>query len=317
MNNLLETDLYVSGKEIQYDEHVKRLLSNKRILSYILIHTLEEYENMVVQDVIFLLDQRYESSVPVDPGMTNKTVISEDKKITGLNTEDTVVNESLIRYDVFFCASKADESDHMIVDVEAQKDCPPKRSAYNRSLYYISRMISAQKEREFLHSQYSDMKSVASIWILMNMDRNTFSEYYMGLGRHDGYIADIGYHKDMENIVFIGLGKEIPAHKEGNGLYRLLGVLLSTKMSYQEKINIIENEYPDVIDQDVREEMNSMCNLGEGLAEEREAIGYDKAVIHFVLQMNKQHLSLEQIMSITGKSEQEIKEIISKSDENE
>ena len=57
-----------------------------------------------------------------------------------------------------------------------------------------------------------------------------------------------------------------------------------------------------------------MCNLGEGLAEKREAIGYDKAVIHFVLQMNKQHLSLEQIMSITGKSEQEIKEIISKSD---
>ena len=57
MNSQLETDLYVSGKEIQYDEHVKRLLSNKRILSYILIHTLEEYENMEVQDVISLLDQ--------------------------------------------------------------------------------------------------------------------------------------------------------------------------------------------------------------------------------------------------------------------
>ena len=65
-----------------------------------------------------------------------------------------------------------------------------------------------------------------------------------------------------------------------------------------------------------------MCNLGEGLGEEREAIGiakgeaigYDKAVIHFVLQMNKQHLPLEQMMSLTGKSEQEIKDIISKSD---
>ena len=66
--------------------------------------------------------------------------------------------------------------------------------------------------------------------------------------------------------------------------------------------------------------MITMCNLGEGLAEEREAIGFakgeasgkEKTMISVVLQMNKMHLPLDQMMTISGKSEQEIKEIIDK-----
>ncbi len=61
-----------------------------------------------------------------------------------------------------------------------------------------------------------------------------------------------------------------------------------------------------------------MTNLGEWIAEEREAIGYkkgcEKTMNRIILRMHKYHEPLETIIQITGKSEQEIKEIISKSD---
>ena len=38
----------------------------------------------------------------------------------------------------------------------------------NRVIFYLSRMISAQKEVEFVNSNYDDLKAVRSIWICMD-----------------------------------------------------------------------------------------------------------------------------------------------------
>ena len=176
-------------------------------------------------------------------------------------------------------------------------------------------MISSQEGREFLHSRYGDIKNVASIWILMNMNGNGISKFHPLLDEHLGIDVDLGYDKELASTIFIYISKEIPSCKEDK-LCRFLGVLLSPRLDYQEKMNIIENEYPEVVDQNVREEMITMCNLGE----EREAIGFakgeasgnEKTMISVILQMNKMHLPLDQMMTISGKSEQEIKEIIAK-----
>ena len=77
----------------------------------------------------------------------------------------------------------------------------------------------------------------------------------------------------MLNIVVIGLAKEIPEHDEKYELHRLLSVLLSPEMEPMKKCEIIENEYRILMEDEVREEMNIMCNLGEGLWEEAHAEG--------------------------------------------
>ena len=149
----------------------------------------------------------------------------------------------------------------------------------------------------------------------MNMNGNGISKFHPLLDEHLGIDVDLGYDKELASTIFIYISKEIPSCKEDK-LCRFLGVLLSPRLDYQEKMNIIENEYPEVVDQNVREEMITMCNLGE----EREAIGFakgeasgnEKTMISFILQMNEDHEPLEKMMRYTRKSEKEIKEIISK-----
>ena len=247
---------------------------------------------MEIDDVISLIDQRFAKTAPVGPGLTNRDKITDEEKIVGINTEDAVINEGLARFDVLFYAAKANESDHMIIDIEAQKELPTHYPIYKRACYYTSRMISSQEGREFLHSRYGNIKNVASIWILMNMNGNGISKFHPLLDEHLGIDVDLGYDKELASTIFIYISKEIP------------------------KMNIIENEYPEVVDQNVREEMITMCNLGE----EREAIGFakgeasgnEKTMISFILQMNEDHEPLEKMMRYTRKSEKEIKEIISK-----
>ena len=51
----------------------------------------------------------------------------------------------------------------IIINVEAQKDEPNGYDILNRAIFYISRMISSQKERDFSNSNYNDIKRVYSI----------------------------------------------------------------------------------------------------------------------------------------------------------
>ena len=111
-----------------------------------------------------------------------------------------------------------------------------------------------------------------SIWVCMNIPENSLDYYRMTnekvLGSYDW-----GGKLDMLNIVVIGLAKEIPEHDEKYELHRLLSVLLSPEMEPMKKCEIIENEYRIQVEDEVREEMNIMCNLGEGLWEEAHAAG--------------------------------------------
>lgn len=47
----------------------------------------------------------------------------------------------------------------------AQKDEPGEYEILNRAVFYVSRLISSQKERDFENSSYDDIKCVYSIWI--------------------------------------------------------------------------------------------------------------------------------------------------------
>ena len=71
----------------------------------------------------------------------------------------------------------------------------------------------------------------------------------------------------------IGLSEELPGPEEGYELHRLLGALLSQKLTVEEKLTIMETEYHIPVEDNLRKDVNVMCNLGEGIEEKAIAIG--------------------------------------------
>lgn len=306
MNTELENAVNASDKEAQYDACAKRLLGHKNILAHILVKTVDEFKGMRPRDVVSYIEGTPRiSEVPVEPGLTNVSGESAGQRIVGLNTENEEINEGLVRFDIIFYVRMKDGLSQIIVNVEAQKDEPTKYQILNRAIFYVSRLISSQKERDFENTNYDDIKRAYSIWVCMNMEENTLCHYH--LTKDD----IIGHHKwkgkvDLLNVVMIGLSEELPPKNEKYELHRLLGALLSKKLSPDEKLNIVEKEYDIPMERNLRKEVGIMCNLSQGVKEEGIAIG--EAGI--ILKMYKNGLSAEQIAEVTDKSVEEVEAII-------
>ncbi len=104
------------------------------------------------------------ASVPVYAGQTNML-----PRITGDNTEDKIPNEGRITYDIKFAVYiPGGERIKLIINVEAQKEFNAGYDLVTRGVFYGARMISAQKDREFIGDDYDSVKKVYSIWICMN-----------------------------------------------------------------------------------------------------------------------------------------------------
>ena len=335
MNKELKNVLGATESKAQYDASAKRLLGQKSILAHILVKTVDEFQGMNPREV-----ERYIegtpciSTVPVEPGLTNAVRGKNGERLTGFNTESGELQEGLVRFDIVFYVrmpgkSGKGELTQVIINVEAQKDEPGGYEILNRAIFYVSRLISSQKERDFENSSYDDMKRVYSIWVCMNMEENTMSHIHLTkddlIGRHDwkGKL-------DLLNIVMIGLAKELPEHSEMYELHRLLGALLSNRLSLGEKLDIIGGEYAIPMEEDLRKDVSAMCNLSQGIEEEGIAIGHaagleegrtaglaeghEAGLIEgeagLILKMYKNGFTAEQIAAATDKDIKEVERMI-------
>ena len=197
----------------------------------------------------------------------------------------------------------------IIVNIEAQKDEPVSYKILNRAIFYVSRLISSQKERDFVNTNYDDIKQVFSIWVCMNMSKNSLSHFHIV---KDDMLEPYDWkgNADLLNIVMIGVTNELPKHDEKYELHRLIGALLSDRLKENEKLDIIEKEYKIPLSNDFRKEVDTMCNLGQGIEDRAK----ERTLIDFVMNMYKNKFSLEQISMATDKSVEEIKMIIEKND---
>lgn len=89
--------------DAQYDEKAKRLLGNKMILAHILVKTVDEFLGMNPKEVASYIEgEPFISAVPVEPGLTNVAKEKDGQRIVGLNTENSEINEGVIRFDIIF-----------------------------------------------------------------------------------------------------------------------------------------------------------------------------------------------------------------------
>ena len=322
MNTELKSAVMATDRDAQYDNSAKRLIAHKIILARILVKTVEEFKGMDPLEVAALIEGLpYISAVPVEPGLTNAVHFQNGQRLVGFNTENQELNEGLVRFDIVFYVRMKDGLSQIIINVEAQKDEPGEYEILNRAVFYVSRLISSQKERDFENSSYDDIKCVYSIWICMNMEENTMGHIHLTKEDLIGSYEWKG-NLDLLNIIMIGLAKELPEHDETYELHRLLGALLSRELTVDEKLDIIGNEYDIPLEENFRKDMSTMCNLSQGVKEEGIAIGrregleegrregYAEGEAGLIMTMYKNGLLPEQIASATDKTVEEIKTII-------
>ena len=310
MNTELKNAVLATDRDAQYDNSAKRLIAHKIILARILIKTVEKFKGMDPLEVAALIEGiPYISTVPVEPGLTNAVHFQNGKRIVGFNTENQELNEGLVRFDIVFYVRMKDGLSQIIINVEAQKDEPSDYEILNRAVFYVSRLVSSQKERDFENSSYDDIKSVYSIWICMNMEENTMSHIHLTKEDLIGSYEWKG-NLDLLNIIMIGLAKELPEHDETYELHRLLGALLSRELTVDEKLDIIGKEYDIPLEENFRKDMSTMCNLSQGVKEEGIAIGRAEGEAGLITKMYKNGLSIELIASATDKTIEEVKTII-------
>ncbi len=310
MNTELKNAVMATDRDAQYDNSAKRLIAHKIVLAWILIRTVEEFKGMEPLEVAALIEGiPYISAVPVEPGLTNAVRFKNGKRLVGFNTENQELNEGLVRFDIVFYVRMKDGLSQIIINVEAQKDEPGEYEILNRAVFYVSRLISSQKERDFENSSYDDIKCVYSIWICMNMEENTMSHIHLTKEDLIGSYEWKG-NLDLLNIIMIGLAKELPEHDETYELHRLLGALLSRELTVDEKLDIIGKEYDIPLEENFRKDMSTMCNLSQGVKEEGIAIGRAEGEAGLIAKMYKNGLSIELIASATDKTVEEVRAII-------
>ena len=306
MNAELKNAIKATDSKAEYDTSAKRLLGQKSILAHILVKTVDEFKGMDPKKVVDSIEGTpHIGTVPVEPGLTNAVSEKNGERLVGFNTENGEVNEGLIRFDIVFYVRMKDGLSQIIINVEAQKDEPNGYEILNRAIFYVSRLISSQKERDFENSSYDDIKRVYSIWICMNMKENTMS--YVHLTKED-LIGSYEWkgNLDLLNIIMIGLSKKLPEHDETYELHRLLGALLSQDLTVDEKLNIIGNEYDIPIEENFRKDVSVMCNLSQGIEEKGIAIGEAGLIV----KMYKNGFTAEQIAAATDKDLEAVKKII-------
>ena len=311
MNTEIANAVNAAGDKAQYDTRVKRLLAQKSILAHILVKTVDEFKGMKPEDVVkYIEGEPSISVVPVEPGLANmEKTDATGQRIVGLNTENAEINEGLVRFDIIFyvrmpsIVGRKNGLSQIIVNIEAQKDEPTEYKILNRAIFYVSRLISSQKERDFVNTNYDDIKQVFSIWICMNMDDNSLSHIHL---TKDEMLKPCNWkgNLDLLNIVLIGITNEIPEHDEKYEMHRLIGALLSSELKEQEKLDIIEHEYNIPISQEFREDVSIMCNLSQGIE--------DKAIAKIVMNMYKIGYTPNQIAEAVGVSVEEVEAIIKK-----
>lgn len=311
MNTEVKNAIKATDRDAQYDDSAKRLLGQKIILAHILVKTVDEFKGMDPKKVVpFIEGKPYISTVPVEPGLTNKRSEAGGQKIVGFNTENVEINEGLVRFDIVFYVRMKDGLSQIILNVEAQKSQSVGYELLNRAVFYVSRLISSQKERDFENTNYNDIKCVYSIWVCMGMDENSMNHIHL---TNDNMVGSYVWKGKMDliNIIMIGLAKQLPEHDEQYELHRLLGALLSKELNVYEKLNIIGNEYDIPIEENFRKVVGVMCNLSQGIKEDGIAIGEAR----FIKRMYNNGFTAEQIAAAVDMDVKDVEAVIKETEQ--
>lgn len=284
-----------------YDTNVKFLLADKQILSRILKYAVQEFKGMPIEDIMASIGEDIEiGTKPLDAGLSNMG------RINVSSTEDNIPGEGKIFFDIRFTAYHKEMEMKFLINLEAQKSSEPAKLGYhleNRIIFYLARMISAQKQTEFFHSDYDNLKKVRSIWICMDNSEDGDSIEEINLGRNTVFGNKVNpYDVDLMRGIIINVRSGNNINDSQNALISMLEKLLS-QTSVGEKKRILTEEYGMIMTTELEGRIQTMCNLSENIKEQ--SIKTER--LNAIERMIKAGAKKEQIISF-GYTEEEFAE---------
>ena len=261
----LAQTLHMAAGVETYDTLARALLADKQILAWILRYTVAEFRDMSMSDIAACIGEDIVvGDTPIDPGLTNLGRIRETC------TEDNIPGEGTIFFDIRFSAYPGKAGMKLLINLEAQKSSMLGDLHYhleNRIIFYLSRMISAQKNTEFWHSDYDGLRKVRSIWICMNRRKNGDSIEEIRLVRSTVFGRQEETHTlDLLQGIIINIRIGENMEVSSCALISMLEVLFSQR-SVAEKKNILKKEYGIVMTVELEGRLNTMCNFSECIIE--------------------------------------------------
>lgn len=264
------------AEKAQYDENAKDLLSHKPFLANILVNCVEDFQGMAPEEVEQMIEGKPSVSTPVEPGFTNEEAEDHGDVLRGMNTESKVRGEGVLFFDIIFYVRTKDGRSKVIVNIESQKDEPSAYDVEMRGIFYVSREISSQLNREFKNQRYNDICKVYSIWLIMNASENQMARIHLA---KEDIIGESRWKPmyDVFNLVLVRL-KDVLDSDMTHRLHRLVGALFLPDMSFEDKNKILEEEFHIKMEGERKEMLERMCNLGQGIEERAMRRGVEQGI---------------------------------------
>lgn len=246
------------------DHYCKKILAFKIILAWILKACLpEEFEDYTHEEIASDL-------IEGSPSVSEIPVHAEDaaSQIVGDNTEDVQFGEGKVTYDISFRVRlpKQDRIVTVHINVEAQSNYYPGYPMMDRSIYYIGRMISAERGPVFTGDDYH-LDPVVSIWIFLDPPKsmeNSITSYSLTPTFLVGQAALEREEYDKIKIVNVYLGPPETAPKGSEGdMLHMLDEVLRSPQSPKEVFRKLESNWNLQLDSKQKTEVETMLGLEE------------------------------------------------------
>ncbi len=258
----------------KYDESARNIVAQKSVLAYILKSALDEYAEHTVQEIAerFIEGEPELREIAVHQDhpdrQDNPDMMSGDDKIEGEPTADKSQRDGTVYFDIRFIAVLPSDGGRIeiLINCEIQNRDMPGYPIPKRGIYYTARMISSQRGTIFKDQEYGKIKKCVSIWLCEDtadarsdtINRYSFTEECL---RGDFHEEKKDY--DLMTVVVLRLGRK--GEKSEDNAIRLLSKMFSTNLSYEDKLDALQNEFKISVSREMSEEVQSMCNLSIGV----------------------------------------------------
>ena len=280
-------------QDVSVKQIAEELIEGTPKVSTIAVHqdTPDAAEDSGVRDASDAADTSDISDVPGgSPDITDADPAGQEQdgqkrmrgsdRIPVVSVENNSIREGTVRYDIHFkvCVPGVQqtapvpeaEREHVeiIVNVEVQNHDLPGYSIPKRAVYYVARLISAQRGEVFKNQEYGKIKKAVSIWICRDtaLERSdTINEYRLQEICRRGEHREEEQNYDLMRIFVLRLGDR--GEESDEPVVRLLSGLLSAKKTAAEKKKTLSEEFYIDMTEEIDQEVSSMCNLSEGIFE--------------------------------------------------
>ena len=191
--------MILNEKITQRDRLAKNLLSNVYVLAKFLKTCIPVYRNLSDDEIISCI--------------VSSTEDEKSNTVRGLNIEENSEGDSKIIYDLLYAIKSPSGRKTIILNIEMQKESMGHEVLYYRGIYYACRLISRQKNIEFMGNNYKEMNEVYSVWIFPFEKDSDITKYVMK--PETLYGKPPRFHRNsMINVLNIGIGDVAPRNNE-------------------------------------------------------------------------------------------------------